>query len=53
MPTLQENYSGDCDEDHALLSVLPFHLEVGAIGPELFRAACEMGLEGLVSKRCR
>jgi len=25
--------------------------EVGAIGPELFRAACGMGLEGLVSKR--
>lgn len=24
--------------------------EVGEIGPELFRAACEMGLEGLVSK---
>lgn len=24
--------------------------EPGAIGPELFRAACEMGLEGLVSK---
>jgi ATP-dependent DNA ligase len=23
----------------------------GAIGPELFRAACDMGLEGLVSKR--
>jgi bifunctional non-homologous end joining protein LigD len=25
--------------------------EVGAIGPDLFRAACTMGLEGLVSKR--
>jgi bifunctional non-homologous end joining protein LigD len=25
--------------------------EIGAIGPELFRAACVMGLEGLVSKR--
>src|ERR1700759_4603329 len=25
--------------------------EIGAIGPDLFRAACEMGLEGLVSKR--
>jgi bifunctional non-homologous end joining protein LigD len=25
--------------------------EIGAIGPELFRAACTMGLEGLVSKR--
>ena len=25
--------------------------EVGAIGPELFRAACRMGLEGIVSKR--
>jgi hypothetical protein len=23
----------------------------GAIGPDLFRAACDMGLEGLVSKR--
>lgn len=29
--------------------VNPF--EVGAIGPVLFRAACDMGLEGLVSKR--
>jgi bifunctional non-homologous end joining protein LigD len=25
--------------------------ESGAIGPDLFRAACDMGLEGLVSKR--
>ena len=25
--------------------------EIGAIGPNLFRAACTMGLEGLVSKR--
>lgn len=25
--------------------------ETGAIGPDLFRAACRMGLEGLVSKR--
>ena len=25
--------------------------EQGAIGPDLFRAACDMGLEGLVSKR--
>jgi bifunctional non-homologous end joining protein LigD len=25
--------------------------EIGAIGPDLFRAACDMGLEGLVSKR--
>jgi hypothetical protein len=25
--------------------------ECGAIGPDLFRAACDMGLEGLVSKR--
>lgn len=29
--------------------VNPF--EIGAIGPDLFRAACYMGLEGLVSKR--
>ena len=29
--------------------VAPF--EQGEIGPELFRAACRMGLEGLVSKR--
>jgi bifunctional non-homologous end joining protein LigD len=29
--------------------VNPF--ESGAIGPDLFRAACDMGLEGLVSKR--
>jgi ATP-dependent DNA ligase len=28
--------------------VAPF--ERGAIGPDLFRAACRMGLEGLVSK---
>jgi ATP-dependent DNA ligase len=26
-------------------------LEQGEIGPDLFRAACDMGLEGLVSKR--
>jgi len=32
-----------------LLSVLPLRQEVGAIGPELFRVACESGLEGLVS----
>jgi ATP-dependent DNA ligase len=25
--------------------------EQGEIGPDLFRAACDMGLEGLVSKR--
>ena len=31
--------------------VNPF--ETGAIGPDLFRAACDMGLEGLVSKRGR
>ena len=29
--------------------VAPF--EQGEIGPDLFRAACAMGLEGLVSKR--
>ncbi|MBR0800937.1 hypothetical protein JQ615_36800 [Bradyrhizobium jicamae] len=29
--------------------VSPF--ETGAIGPDLFRAACDLGLEGLVSKR--
>jgi ATP-dependent DNA ligase len=29
--------------------VAPF--EAGEIGPELFRAACRVGLEGLVSKR--
>jgi ATP-dependent DNA ligase len=29
--------------------VAPF--EQGEIGPNLFRAACDMGLEGLVSKR--
>jgi bifunctional non-homologous end joining protein LigD len=29
--------------------VNPF--ETGAIGPDLFKAACEMGLEGMVSKR--
>jgi len=26
-------------------------LERGGFGPDLFRAACRMGLEGLVSKR--
>ena len=30
--------------------VAPF--EQGEIGPDLFRAACGMGLKGLVSKRC-
>ena len=29
--------------------IAPF--EQGEIGPDLFRAACDMGLEGLVSKR--
>ena len=29
--------------------VAPF--EQGEIGPDLFRAACKMGLEGMVSKR--
>jgi bifunctional non-homologous end joining protein LigD len=29
--------------------VTPF--EQGEIGPDLFRAACNMGLEGMVSKR--
>jgi bifunctional non-homologous end joining protein LigD len=29
--------------------VAPF--EQGEIGPDLFRAACNMGLEGMVSKR--
>jgi ATP-dependent DNA ligase len=29
--------------------VAPF--ELGEIGPDLFRAACNMGLEGIVSKR--
>ena len=29
--------------------VAPF--EQGEIGPDLFRAACSMGLEGMVSKR--
>jgi bifunctional non-homologous end joining protein LigD len=29
--------------------IAPF--EQGEIGPDLFRAACRMGLEGLVSKR--
>ena len=26
------------------------HWEQGEIGPDLFRAACRMGLEGIVSK---
>ncbi|MBR0794802.1 DNA ligase [Bradyrhizobium jicamae] len=26
-------------------------IEMGAIGPDLFRAACDMGFEGMVSKR--
>jgi bifunctional non-homologous end joining protein LigD len=30
--------------------VAPF--EQGEIGPDLFRKACEFGLEGLVSKHC-
>jgi bifunctional non-homologous end joining protein LigD len=33
----------------AVVFVNPF--ERGEIGPDLFRAACSMGLEGLVSKR--
>jgi bifunctional non-homologous end joining protein LigD len=27
------------------------HFEQDEIGPDLFRAACQMGLEGMVSKR--
>jgi hypothetical protein len=30
---------------------LPERFETGEIGPDLFRHACMMGLEGLVSKR--
>jgi hypothetical protein len=30
---------------------LRFRFQQGEIGPDLFRAACNMGLEGLVSKR--
>jgi len=32
-----------------IANIAPF--EQGEIGPDLFRAACDMGLEGLVSKR--
>ena len=32
-----------------VIFVAPF--EQGEIGPEMFRAACNMGLEGMVSKR--
>lgn len=32
-----------------VIFVNPF--EIGAIGPDLFHAACDMGLEGWVSKR--
>ena len=31
--------------------ILAAPFEQGEIGPELFRAACDMGLEGMVSKR--
>ena len=30
--------------------IFPSEFELGEIGPDLFRAACRMGLEGLVSK---
>ena len=36
---------------HGPLSIGLPSFEVGAIGPDLFRAACRMGLEGLLSKR--
>jgi bifunctional non-homologous end joining protein LigD len=31
--------------------IFPAPFEQGESGPDLFRAACQMGLEGLVSKR--
>jgi ATP-dependent DNA ligase len=34
-----------------LLAIFVAPTEQGEIGPDLFRAACRMGLEGLVSKR--
>jgi bifunctional non-homologous end joining protein LigD len=39
---------GPCGRPDGIF-VNPF--ETGAIGPDLFHAACQMGLEGLVSKR--
>lgn len=41
--------SSDCCGRADGIFVNPF--ETGAIGPDLFRVACSMGLEGLVSKR--
>jgi bifunctional non-homologous end joining protein LigD len=34
---------------HGVIFIAPF--EEGEIGPDLFRAACNISLEGLVSKR--
>jgi ATP-dependent DNA ligase len=44
-----QDQSGKAAARPASIFVNPF--EQGAIGPDLFRAACDMGLEGLVSKR--
>jgi len=35
----------------AIINIFVNPFERGEIGPDLFRAACRMGLEGLVSKR--
>jgi hypothetical protein len=53
---LQRAPSGRCGDELKLLAahrpdgifIAPF--ERGEIGPDLFRKACEFGLEGLVSK---
>ena len=41
-------WTGYSAGDPTAFFVNPF--EIGAVGPDLFRAACNMGLEGLVSK---
>jgi hypothetical protein len=45
--TVISSLASDCNA--ICIFVAPF--EQGEIGPALFRAACNMGLEGLVSKR--
>jgi ATP-dependent DNA ligase len=42
-------HSGKHNDEVQLCAFNPF--ERGEIGPDLFRAACRIGLEGLVSKR--
>jgi ATP-dependent DNA ligase len=44
-------YRAECEIRNTARCIIISPFEQGEIGPHLFRAACGMGLEGLVSKR--